>query len=133
HGMLAATTYPSLSGTSADWAFVELPSQVFENWCYEPEALELFAKHYQTDEFIPQELITRNRKALNFHEGMATLRQIGFGKLDMSWDGLGPTNVSDVKAHEEQAFEATRLFPEVEKNCMSTSFSHIFQGGYSAG
>ena len=133
HGMLAATTYPSLSGTSVYWDFVELPSQVFENWCYEPEALELFAKHYQTGELIPQELITRIRKASNFHEGMATLRQIGFGKLDMSWHGLDPTNVSDVKAHEEQAFEATRLFPEVEENCMSTSFSHIFQGGYSAG
>lgn len=133
HGMLAATTYPSLSGTSVYWDFVELPSQVFENWCYEPEALELFAKHYQTGEVIPQELIIRIRKASNFHEGMATLRQISFGKLDMSWHGVDPTNIEDVKAYEEQAFGSTRLFPEVEENCMSTSFSHIFQGGYSAG
>ena len=133
HGMLAATTYPSLSGTSVYWDFVELPSQVFENWCYEPEALELFAKHYKTGEVIPQELVTRIRKASNFHEGMATLRQISFGKLDMSWHGVDPTNIEDVKAYEEQAFGSTRLFPEVEENCMSTSFSHIFQGGYSAG
>jgi len=133
HGMLAATTYPSLSGTSVYWDFVELPSQVLENWCYEPEALQLFAKHYQTGELIPQELITRIKKASNFHEGMATLRQISFGKLDMSWHGIDPSYVDDVKAHEEKAFETTRLFPEVEENCMSTSFSHIFQGGYSAG
>ena len=133
HGMLAGTTYPSLSGTSVYWDFVELPSQVLENWCYEPEALQLFAKHYQTGEVIPQELITRIKKASNFHEGMATMRQISFGLLDMSWHGIDPTNVNDVKAHEEKAFENTRLFPEVEENCMSTSFSHIFQGGYSAG
>ncbi len=133
HGMLAKTTYPSLSGTSVYWDFVELPSQVLENWCYEPEALQLFAKHYQTGEVIPQELITRIKKASNFHEGMATMRQISFGKLDMSWHGIDPANINDVKAHEEEAFETTRLFPEVEENCMSTSFSHIFQGGYSAG
>ncbi len=133
HGMLAGTTYPSLSGTSVYWDFVELPSQVLENWCYEPEALQLFAKHYETGEVIPQELITRIKKASNFHEGMATMRQISFGMLDMSWHGIDPTNIDNVKAHEEAAFESTRLFPEVEENCMSTSFSHIFQGGYSAG
>ena len=133
HGMLAGTTYPSLSGTSVYWDFVELPSQVLENWCYEPEALQLFARHYQTGEVIPQELISRIKKASNFHEGMATMRQISFGMLDMSWHGIDPSNINDVKKHEEEAFETTRLFPEVEENCMSTSFSHIFQGGYSAG
>ncbi|MEP6262330.1 MAG: M3 family metallopeptidase [Gillisia sp.] len=133
HGMLAETHYPSLSGTSVFWDFVELPSQVLENWCYEPEALQLFARHYETGEIIPQELIEKIKKASNFHEGMATLRQISFGMLDMSWHGIDPTNITNVKEHEESAFEPTRLYPEVEENCMSTSFSHIFQGGYSAG
>lgn len=133
HGMMANTTYPSLSGTSVYWDFVELPSQVLENWCYEPEALQLFAKHYQTGKVIPQDLIERIKKAANFHEGMATLRQISFGMLDLSWHNGDPSNVTNVKAHEDQAFEPTRLFPDVAENCMSTSFSHIFQGGYSAG
>ncbi|QED38835.1 M3 family metallopeptidase [Antarcticibacterium arcticum] len=133
HGILADTQYPSLSGTSVFWDFVELPSQVLENWCYEPEALQLFAKHYETGEVIPQELIEKIKKASNFHEGMATLRQISFGMLDMSWHGIDPTNISDVKSHEDTAFKPTQLYPEVAENCMSTSFSHIFQGGYSAG
>jgi len=133
HGMLADTTYPSLSGTSVFWDFVELPSQVLENWCYQREALELFAKHYQTQEIIPLELIEKIKKAANFHEGMSTIRQISFGKLDMSWHGIDPTDVINVKAHEEKAFEDTKLYPEVKENCMSTAFSHIFQGGYSAG
>ena len=133
HGMLANTTYPSLSGTSVYWDFVELPSQILENWCYEHEALELFAKHYDTGEVIPQELIDKIKKASNFHEGMATLRQISFGMLDMSYHAVDPSNISDVKAHEDKAFEPTKLYPEVKENCMSTSFSHIFQGGYSSG
>ena len=133
HGMLANTTYPSLSGTSVYWDFVELPSQVLENWCYEHEALELFARHYETSEVIPQELIDKIKKASNFHEGMATLRQISFGMLDMSYHAIDPSTISDVKAHEDKAFEPTKLYPEVKENCMSTSFSHIFQGGYSSG
>lgn len=133
HGMLANTTYPSLSGTSVYWDFVELPSQILENWCYEHEALELFARHYETGEIIPQELIDKIKKASNFHEGMATLRQISFGMLDMSYHAIDPSSISDVKAHEDKAFEPTKLYPEVKENCMSTSFSHIFQGGYSSG
>ncbi len=133
HGMMANTIYPSLSGTSVYWDFVELPSQVLENWCYEPEALQLFAKHYQTGEVIPMEMIQKIKKAANFQEGMATLRQISFGMLDMSWHGIDTTPIDNVKAHEEKAFKETKLFPEVPENCMSTSFSHIFQGGYSAG
>lgn len=133
HGMLANTTYPSLSGASVYWDFVELPSQLLENWCYEHEALELFAKHYETGEVIPQELIDKIKKASNFHEGMATLRQISFGMLDMSYHAIDPSTISKVKAHEDIAFEATKLYPDVKENCMSTSFSHIFQGGYSSG
>lgn len=133
HGMLANTTYPSLSGTSVFWDFVELPSQVMENWCYEKEALELFAKHYETDEVIPMELIDKIKASATFHEGMQTLRQLSFGLLDMSWHGQDPTKITDVKAQETKAFGATQLYPEVKENCMSTAFAHIFQGGYSSG
>tara|TARA_R100000306_G_scaffold62526_1_gene72047 strand:+ start:3492 stop:5522 length:2031 start_codon:yes stop_codon:yes gene_type:complete len=133
HGMLANTTYPSLSGPSVYWDFVELPSQVLENWCYEPEALELFAKHYETGETIPMVLIDKIKKAANFQEGMQTLRQLSFGILDMSWHGADPSGITDVKAHEKAAFENTKLYPDVAENCMSVSFSHIFQGGYSSG
>ncbi|MCF7569043.1 M3 family metallopeptidase [Sabulilitoribacter arenilitoris] len=133
HGMLANTTYPSLSGTNVYWDFVELPSQVLENWCYEKEALELFAKHYETGEVIPMELVEKIKQSATFHEGMQTLRQISFGLLDMSWHGADPSHIKDVKAHEVKAFENTKLYPDVPENCMSTSFAHIFQGGYSSG
>ncbi|MFD2543532.1 M3 family metallopeptidase [Lacinutrix gracilariae] len=133
HGMLANTTYPSLSGTSVFWDFVELPSQVLENWCYEKEALELFAKHYETGEVIPMELVEKIKESATFHEGMQTLRQLSFGLLDMSWHAQDPTEIKDVKAHEKEAFGDTQLYPDVAENCMSTAFSHIFQGGYSSG
>ena len=133
HGMLANTTYPTLSGTSVYWDFVELPSQILENWCYEKEALELFATHYETNEMIPMELIEKIKESATFHEGMQTFRQLSFGLLDMSWHGQDPTAITNVKAHELEAFENTKLYPDVPENCMSTSFSHIFQGGYSSG
>ena len=133
HGMLADTTYPSLSGANVYWDFVELPSQVLENWCYEKEALQLFAKHYKTGEPIPQEYIDKIKESANFLEGIATLRQLSFGMLDLSWHGIDPSNITDVKQHELKAFEPTKLYPDVASNCMSTAFSHIFQGGYSAG
>ncbi len=133
HGMLANTIYPSLSGTSVYWDFVELPSQVLENWCYEKEALELFATHYETGELIPMELVEKIKESATFQEGMATLRQLSFGLLDMSWHGINPSEITDVKAHETKAFEGTNLYPETIETCMSTAFSHIFQGGYSSG
>ncbi len=132
HGMLANTTYPSLSGTSVYWDFVELPSQVMENWCYEPEALALFAKHYLTGEVIPQQYVEKIKESASFLEGMATLRQLSFGLLDIAYHAKVQT-IADVKAFEKAAFEGTSLYPDVEENCMSTSFSHIFQGGYSSG
>ena len=133
HGMLANTTYPSLSGANVYWDFVELPSQVLENWCYEKESLQLFAKHYKTGEPIPEKYIEKIKESSNFLEGMATLRQLSFGMLDMSWHGIDPIPITNVKKHEAEAFESTKQFPDIESNCMSTSFSHIFQGGYSAG
>ncbi len=133
HGMLANTTYPSLSGTSVFWDFVELPSQMMENWCYEPEALALFAKHYETGEIIPQEYVEKIKESASFLEGMATLRQLSFGLLDMAFHSTNPTDITDIKAFEKAAFEGTSLYPDVAENCMSVSFSHIFQGGYSSG
>jgi peptidyl-dipeptidase Dcp len=133
HGMLANTHYPSLSGTSVYWDFVELPSQILENWCYEKETLELFATHYKTGEVIPMEYVEKIKDSVTFLEGMATLRQLSFGMLDMAWHGSDPSGIKDVKAFEVAAFDDTQLYPDVKENCMSTSFSHIFQGGYSAG
>ncbi|WP_338408222.1 M3 family metallopeptidase [uncultured Flavobacterium sp.] len=133
HGILANTTYPSLSGTSVYWDFVELPSQIMENWCYEPEALALFAYHYKTGEMIPMELVHKIKESASFQEGMATMRQLSFGLLDMSWHGQDPSNITDIKAFETEQFTATQLYPAVKENAMSTAFSHIFQGGYSSG
>ncbi|HRM46925.1 MAG TPA: M3 family metallopeptidase, partial [Flavobacterium sp.] len=133
HGMLANTTYPSLSGTSVYWDFVELPSQILENWCYEPEALALFAYHYETGEMIPMELVHKIKESASFQEGMATMRQLSFGLLDMGWHAQDPSNIKDIKAFETEQFAATQLYPDVKENAMSTSFSHIFQGGYSSG
>jgi len=133
HGMLANTTYPSLSGTSVFWDFVELPSQVMENWCYEKEALELFATHYETGEVIPMELVEKIKDSATFHEGMQTLRQLSLGLLDMSWHSQDPTSIKSVKTYEDDVFKNTSLYPKTKETCMSTSFSHIFQGGYSSG
>ncbi|WP_298555447.1 M3 family metallopeptidase [uncultured Algibacter sp.] len=133
HGMLANTTYPSLSGTSVYWDFVELPSQVMENWCFEKEALELFATHYETGEMIPMDLVEKIKESATFHEGMQTLRQLSFGLLDMSWHGQNPADIKDVKAFETEMFKNTSLYPETKETCMSTAFAHIFQGGYSSG
>ena len=133
HGMLANTTYNSLSGTSVSWDFVELPSQVLENWCYEKEALELFAKHYETGETIPMNYVEKIKESASFHEGMQTLRQLSFGLLDMKWHSENPSEIKSIKTFENAAFADTKLYPDVAENCMSTAFSHIFQGGYSAG
>ncbi len=133
HGMLANTTYPSLSGTSVYWDFVELPSQIMENWCYEPEALALFANHYETGEIIPIEYVQKIKESASFQEGLATLRQLSFGLLDMAWHGQDPTGITDLKAFETEQFANTQLYPDVKENAMSIAFSHIFQGGYSSG
>jgi len=133
HGMLADTNYSSLSGTSVSWDFVELPSQILENWCYEKEALELFAKHYKTGEVLPMKYIEKIKESASFHEGMQTLRQLSFGLLDMKWHGTNPEEIETIKAFENNAFTHTKLYPDVPENCMSTAFSHIFQGGYAAG
>ncbi len=136
HGMLADTTYGSLAGTNVYWDFVELPSQIMENWCYEKECLDLFANHFETGELIPTELVDRIIKSSTYHEAYATLRQISFGLLDMAWHSLSPEeakNISDVSEFEKKAFAPTELFPAVDGTNMSVQFSHIFAGGYAAG
>lgn len=133
HGMCANGQYGSLSGTNVFWDFVELPSQLMENWCYEKECLDLFAKHYETNETINAELIQKIVDSSNFQSGLATLRQIGFGLLDMAWHSQTPENVSNIKQFEVQILEKTELLPIVDETCTSCSFSHIFPGGYSSG
>ncbi|UFK98349.1 M3 family metallopeptidase [Kaistella faecalis] len=132
HGVLADTTYPNLSGTSVKWDFVELPSQFLENFCYEPEFLKTFAKHYTTGEVLPDEKIQKISDSKNFMEGYQTLRQLGFGLLDMAYHS-NVDKVGDIKTFETEETKATNLYPSNPETAMSTSFSHIFQGGYSAG
>jgi Zn-dependent oligopeptidase len=133
HGLLAKGNYESLSGTSVYWDFVELPSQIFENWCYEKDCLDLFARHFETKEPISEELIQKIKNAANFHQGYQTVRQISFGLLDMAYHGSDPSSITDITSFEKETMKETNLLPEVEGTLMSTSFSHIFQGGYAAG
>jgi len=132
HGILADTQYPNLSGTSVKWDFVELPSQFLENYCYEPEFLKTFAKHYQTGEVLSDEKIKKINKSKNFMEGYQTLRQLGFGLLDMAYH-TQPEAVQDIKTFETKQIEKCNLYPVNMETAISPSFSHVFQGGYSAG
>lgn len=133
HGLLADTQYPNLSGTSVKWDFVELPSQFLENYCYEPEFLKSFAKHYQTGEVLSDEKIEKLSLSKNFMEGYQTLRQLGFGLLDMAYHTQIMDSNFDIKTFEDSITERTNLYPKNPETAISTSFSHIFQGGYSAG
>ncbi|MDY3547447.1 M3 family metallopeptidase [Riemerella anatipestifer] len=135
HGILANTQYPNLSGTSVKWDFVELPSQFLENYCYEAEFLKTFARHYKTGEVLSNEKIEKIAQSKNFMEGYQTLRQLGFGLLDMHYH---TTHFSDeeelkIKDFEDKVMAVTQLYPSNSETAMSPSFSHIFQGGYAAG
>ncbi|MEG2573624.1 MAG: M3 family metallopeptidase [Bacteroides sp.] len=133
HGMFANTTYSSMSGANVYWDFVELPSQIMENFAIEKDFLNTFAKHYQTGEQLPQELIQRIVNASNFNVAYACLRQVSFGLLDMSWYTRTTPFDGNVIAFEKNAWAKAQVLPSVEGTCMSTQFSHIFSGGYSAG
>lgn len=134
HGILADTQYPNLSGTSVKWDFVELPSQFLENFCYEPEFLKTFAKHYQTGEILPDEKIEKLSQSKSFMEGYQTLRQVGLGLLDMAFHSeAGELERLSVKEFELEKTSATSLYPSNPETATAPSFSHIFQGGYSAG
>ena len=133
HGMFANTTYQSLSGTNVYWDFVELPSQIMENFAIEKEFLNTFAKHYQTNEPIPAEMIQRIVDASNFNVAYACLRQLSFGLLDMAWYTRTEPFEGDVRTYEKEAWAKTQLLPNVPEACMTVQFSHIMAGGYSAG
>ncbi|MBR1597041.1 MAG: M3 family metallopeptidase [Phocaeicola sp.] len=133
HGMFANTTYASLSGTNVYWDFVELPSQFMENYVTEKEFLNTFARHYETGETIPDDLIERIKRAANFNIAYACLRQLSFGFLDMAWYTRTTPFEGDVERYEKEAWHETQLLPAVEGTCMSVQFSHIMSGGYAAG
>lgn len=133
HGIFANTTYESLSGTSVYRDFVELPSQIMENFGIETEFLNTFAKHYQTGENIPVELVQRIKDTSNFNVATLCLRQLSFGLLDMAWYTRNTPFNGDVKAYEKQAWAKAQYLPMVDGTSMSTQFSHIFAGGYAAG
>jgi peptidyl-dipeptidase Dcp len=133
HGMLTRCSYESISGTSVYRDFVELPSQLMENFAIEEEFLKTFARHYKTGEVIPSELIQRIKDTSNFNAGYLCLRQLSFGLLDMAWYTLEKPFDGDVQAFEAEAWKRAQVLPAVEGTCMSTQFSHIFSGGYAAG
>ena len=134
HGMLSKVTYPSLSGTNVARDFVELPSQLMENWCYEEETLRLFATHYQTGEPLPIEWVQKIKEAGVFMEGLLSVRQLNFGFLDMAWHTYPHLErLEDVRTFEQTVTKETQLYPTVGAMCISPAFSHIFSGGYAAG
>ena len=133
HGMLSQCQYPGTSGTNVYWDFVELPSQMHENWAYEKEWLDTFAVHFQTGEKMPQELIQKIQKAQNFQAAYMMERQLSFAMLDMAYHHSGFPADANLKAFELSAIASTDLFEPVEGSLQSTSFSHIFSGGYDAG
>lgn len=136
HGILANGQYGTLSGTSVYWDFVELPSQILENWLEEKDCLDLFAKHYETGELIPDELVQKIKDSSQYHAAYQTVRQLTFGMLDMTWHSLSYEEalaIDDVHAFESKAISRTDLFQKVPGTCSSTQFAHIFHGGYAAG
>jgi len=133
HGMLANSTYSGLSGTNVYRDFVELPSQILENWAVEKEFLDRFAVHYQTGDKIPAELVQKIVDAQNYLAGYLSIRQLSFGYLDMAWHTQENPFDGKVKEFEENAWAKTRIFPVIDEVCMSTQFGHLFAGGYAAG
>ena len=133
HSLLSQCTYRSLSGTNVYWDFVELPSQLMENWTLKKEGLDLFAKHYQTQEPLPQELADKIKKSSQFMAGYQYVRQLSFGLMDMAWHTADPNSITSVSEFEQKALDPTKLLPTVDGAVISCGFSHIFAGGYSAG
>jgi peptidyl-dipeptidase Dcp len=133
HGLLSDCRYVSLGGTNVDWDFVELPSQIMENWTNEPEGLAVFARHYKDNSALPSELVDKLRAVQRFQSGYAMMRQVGFSQLDMAWHSADPRSAASVVDFEAQALADSRLFDPVPGTSISTSFGHIFSGGYSAG
>ncbi len=133
HGLLSKCKYRDLSGTNVYWDFVELPSQMMENWVLEKDCLDLFAVHFETGEKIPADLVAKIKASGKFLEGLATLRQLSFATLDMAYHMTDPSLITDVTEFESKITDKTSLFPKIKGTNLSTAFSHIFSGGYSAG
>jgi peptidyl-dipeptidase Dcp len=133
HGMLSDCTYESLAGTNVKRDFVELPSQILENWAWEKEWLDTWAAHWQTGEKIPDEILIQLKKSLTYNEGYACMRQLSFGLLDMAWHTLREPFDGDIVAFERAAMAPALLLPHADGSCMSVSFAHLFSGGYAAG
>lgn len=133
HGLLSNVKYRDLSGTNVFWDFVELPSQIMENWVLEKECLDLFAVHYETGAKIPDDLVKKIKDSGKFLEGLGTIRQLTFALLDMAYHMDDPSKITSVEEFEKKATEKTSLLPRIPGTSVSTSFSHIFAGGYSAG
>lgn len=133
HSLLSKCNYSSISGTNVYWDFVELPSQINENWILEKETLDSFAKHYKTGETLPVEYIEKIKKASQFQAGYACIRQLNFAMLDMAWHSKNPGSVDSVEEFEKDVTKQTQVLPRVEGTLTSPRFSHIFAGGYSSG
>ena len=133
HGMLAEGRYPSLTGTNVARDFVELPSQLMENWGFEPDYLRPFARHWQSGEPIPVELVERLVAARNYHAAYFQVRQLRFGLLDLAWHTLREDDDRPAEALEAAALQDCAVLPDIPGTCISTAFGHIFSGGYSAG
>jgi len=133
NGMLSEVRYATLSGTHSPRDFVELPSQLNENWLTEPEFLNTFARHYQTGEPIPEEYVTQLKNLNKFMAGYLCVRQLSFGYLDMMWHTMSAADVDDILRLERSIFDTVEVLPVVPGACMSTSFGHLFSGGYAAG
>ena len=133
NGMLSEVKYASLSGTHSPRDFVELPSQLNENWLTEPEFLRTFARHYQTGELIPEECVTQLKKMNQFMAGYLCVRQLSFGYLDMMWHTMSASDIDDIRTLERSVFDTLEVLPVLPGTCMSTTFGHLFSGGYAAG
>ena len=133
HGMLAEGRYPSLTGTNVARDFVELPSQLMENWAFEPAWLQTFARHYRTGEPVPEALVERLAAARNYLAAYYQVRQLRFGLLDLAWHTRREDDPASVAALEQQALSGCAVLPDIPGSCISTAFTHIFSGGYSAG
>lgn len=133
HGLLSQTTYLSLSGTNVVRDFVELPSQIMENWCFEPQVIKTYAKHYQTGEVMPDEMIEKIQKANTFNQGFVMTELLSAAILDMDYHMLKNADKLDVNAFEKASMEKMGMIPEIIVRYRSTNFNHVFAGGYSAG
>jgi peptidyl-dipeptidase Dcp len=133
HGLLSECTYRSVAGTNVYWDFVELPSQVMENWTEQKESLDLFAHHYETGEVLPAELAQKLKLSSRFMAGWYCLRQLAFAHIDLAWHAADPSGVTDVEEFEKKVVAKAQVLPRIDGTSISASFSHIFAGGYSAG